>query len=182
MTTPIDELKKEHRVIERVLTVLESLSRRLETNDPVDPETLARAREVIVGFGDRCHHAKEEHALFPALASKRSIIEWGPVRILTSEHEAGRKLMSDLARAIEQMASNEAYGRAGAHRAIDTYTRMLRRHIAKEEDILFPLAETLLSDEEAVALQRQFDAVERDLGSAHERFEADVNALEAALA
>lgn len=181
MPTPTDELRDEHRIIERVLTVLETSAARLHAGEAVSPETLARAREIIIGFGDSCHHAKEERALFPVIAAKRAIIRRGPVQILTSEHAAGRTLMADLARGIEEMSNGDAHGGATALKAITSYTRMLRRHIEKEEDILFPLADSLLTDAETASMREQFEAVERDIGPAHERYVAEVAALEATL-
>ncbi len=179
MPTPTDELRDEHRIIERVLTVLETSAARLHAGEAVAPETLARARQIIIGFGDSCHHAKEERALFPVIAAKRAIIRRGPVQILTSEHAAGRTLMADLARGIDEMANGA--GGATALKAITSYTRMLRRHIEKEEGILFPLADSLLTEAETASMREQFEAVERDIGPAHERYAAEVAALEATL-
>jgi hemerythrin-like domain-containing protein len=179
MTKPLDDLKHEHRLIERVLAVLERVTEQLERNEKVSPEILAQGLEFVRGFADGCHHAKEEHGLFPTLASKSPTIEGGPVRVLTADHDAGRKLMRDLEHGIEAMRGGRPEGASAARQALRTYTHMLRRHIAKEEEILFPLSEGLLTDEDEQALEAHFERVEAKTGAgAHERFEALVRGLE----
>jgi len=180
MKKAIEDLKHEHRLIERVLVVLEGAAQKLERGEEVSPERLAQALAFVRGFADGCHHAKEEQALFPLLASKGPTLESGPVKVLSAEHEVGRKLMSDLAKAIDAMREGKTEGQQAARTTIETYTRMLRRHIAKEEDILFLLAESLISADEAKGLEERFEEVERETGEgAHQRFEAIVQTLEA---
>ncbi len=53
-----------------------------------------------------------------------------------------------------------------------SYVLLLRAHIQKEDNILFPMAARLMSEEEQAALLKQFDVVESDhMGTGtHERF------------
>jgi hemerythrin-like domain-containing protein len=56
---------------------------------------------------------------------------------------------------------------------------MMRKHIAKEEDIVFPLAKTLISAREADLLAEQLEAVEEEMGEdAHELYRGIVESLE----
>jgi hemerythrin-like domain-containing protein len=182
MSRPIDDLKHEHQLIKRALTALESASSRLGAGGAVAPDLLDDAREFVRGFADACHHGKEEHALFPLLASKNETLKTGPVKMLTSEHEAGRELMRQLGDATEGMRDGREGAAAGAQRALELYTRMLRRHIEKEEEILFPLAEQHIASEDEADLMRRFDEVEERMGAdAHERYETIVHRLEDAL-
>ncbi|MDP3769147.1 MAG: hemerythrin domain-containing protein, partial [Dehalococcoidia bacterium] len=154
---------------------------RLGQNEYVSPELLAEALEFVRGFADGCHHAKEEQGLFPLLSNKRTTLEHGPVKVLSADHEAGRKLMRDLEGAVADMRAGKPGGRRAARKAIVTYAGMLHRHIAKEEDIVFPLAAALMTSREAEQLEDEFERVERDQGpEAHERFEAMVRQMEAA--
>lgn len=182
MIAPLEDLRHDHRLIERVIAVLERASQQIDAGEEVSPDTLEQAREFVRGFADGCHHAKEEHALFPALSAKNPAIEFGPVRVLTEDHDAGRMLMADLEVAIGLMRRGDAGGALAARKAMVTYTHMLRRHIAKEEEILFPLSDGLLTEADAEALTEQFEHVEHETGpGAHERFEALVAELESAV-
>ena len=70
MVKALEDLKHEHRLIERVLAVLERTTQQLERDGHVSPETLERGLTFVRGFADGCHHAKEEHGLFPVLARR----------------------------------------------------------------------------------------------------------------
>ena len=182
MNRPLEDLKHEHRLIERALAVLERAAEALERGEQVSPDVLAQALAFVRGFADGCHHAKEEHGLFPLLASKNPTIQFGPVRVMLSEHEMGRAHIADLAGAVEEMRAGHAEGRQAARAAIAGYTALLRDHIAKEEDVLFQLAVGLMDEADTKELAEQFDEVERETGpGAHERFEALVEELEEAL-
>jgi hemerythrin-like domain-containing protein len=101
--------------------------------------------------------------------------------MLTSEHEAGRELMRQLAEATDGMRKGREGATAEARRALELYTRMLRRHIEKEEEILFPLAEQHIAPEDEADLVQRFDEVEERMATgAHERYEGIVRRLEEA--
>ena len=175
----IDDLQHEHEAIGRVLTVLEGQLAGAGEGLPFDTAVLRGSLEFLRGFADRCHHGKEEAALFPLLAAKSPIMETGPVKVLTGEHEAGRHLLRELEAALPGLDTKEPRSVHKARRAIELYTRMLRRHIAKENGIVFVLARSLLSEEDAEALERRFEAIEEEMGAgAHERFEALIAQLE----
>ena len=104
------------------------------------------------------------------------------MRVLTADQEAGRALMRDLEGGIEAMRRGQSEGASEARKALKLYTHMLRRHIAKEEEILFPLSEGLLTGEDAKNLEEHFERVEAQSGAAaHERYEALARELEAAV-
>ncbi|RPJ01063.1 MAG: hypothetical protein EHM39_03845, partial [Chloroflexi bacterium] len=60
-------LMDEHRVIERVLTALESAARRVEAGQALRPDFFVDAADFIRGFADGCHHMKEEGVLFKTM-------------------------------------------------------------------------------------------------------------------
>ena len=181
MSKPLEDLEHDHRLIERVLVVLERAQQRFECGEDVSPDLLALALSFVRGFADGCHHAKEEQGLFPVLSRKGPMIEHGPVKVLSADHEAGRKLMADLERAIAAMREGKAEGRTEASTAIAVYTNMLRAHIDKEEQVLFRIAETLITEEEAKSLEEHFERLEEQTGAgAHERYEALVEEMEVA--
>ena len=89
---PIGPLMIEHRLIERLLTLMAREFKRIKDNTEVDPEFafvdpvfIDTAVDFIRTYADRCHHGKEEDLLFKALAGKD----------LAPEH---RQTMDDLIR------------------------------------------------------------------------------------
>jgi hemerythrin-like domain-containing protein len=175
-----EDLSHEHELIRRMISVMEALSAELQAGTPGIAGDLREAIRFVRGFADKCHHGKEEKLLFPLIASKNQTVASMPVRILTSEHDAGRTLIRELEDALMAIEAGDATALAKAAQALTLYTRMLRKHIDKEEDVVFPLARTLISEEEADLLAEQFEAVEEEMGpAAHETFRAILESLEA---
>lgn len=179
MTTATEILRREHDAILLMLEATEVLAGRLETGEPVEPRLLEGTLEFFRLFADQCHHGKEEDLLFPKLVEKGMPREMGPIGVMLQEHDQGRALV----RQMGQAAGDYKQGRpdAGAHwaQAARGYTLLLREHIAKENDILFVMAERMLSAEEQRVLAAEFERAEEEKMGAgtHERLHAQMNQL-----
>ncbi len=165
------ELRHEHEVILRALAVLERAAARLAAGRPLDEAALADLVRLCRTFADRCHHGKEEDTLFPLLRAKGV---GSPLAVFLEEHEEGRGYL----RTVEGAAP--AAERAAAARR---YVGLLRDHIERENGVLFPMADEVLSPEEHAELARRYAEVEaRVVGpGVHERLLADLDRLEAAI-
>jgi hemerythrin-like domain-containing protein len=164
------ELRHEHEVILRALAVLERAGEALATGAAVDETALAELVGLIRTFADTCHHGKEEQQLFPLLREKSVGDVLTP---FLQEHEEGRAYLRTLA------GPGPAPARAAAARR---YAGMLRDHIAREDGVLFPMADAVLSAEEHDELARRYAEVEqRVVGpGGHAPLLATLDRLEAA--
>lgn len=144
-------LRHEHEVFLRALALLEGLGRGLETGTPVDRAALAWLTDFFRTVADRCHHSKEEQHLFPALERHGVPREGGPVGVMLYEHELGRAFLRAMAEGDDATIAE----------AIGNYSALLRAHIDKENEILFPIADQVLSEEEQRAIVQAFDALEQ---------------------
>jgi hemerythrin-like domain-containing protein len=149
-----DILMDEHRVIEQVLTCLEKLADRCEATEVIDRASALKALAFFRNFADRCHHGKEEGHLFPLLEARGFVRQSGPTGVMLHEHEEGRSLLAAMASAVEQDAPREFARQARA------YVGLLREHIHKEDQCLFPMAAAVLSGADAEALAQRFEHVE----------------------
>ena len=145
------DLRHEHEVILQALAVLERVAERLAAGQPVSDSTLADLAQFLQTFADRCHHAKEEDQLFPAMRAKGAgdILD-----VFEEEHEEGRRYLHTLT-----SAASRAERAAAARR----YVAMLRGHIDRENEALFPMADGLFTAEEHGALARAYAEVELHL-------------------
>jgi len=179
MTSPIDMLMHEHRLIEQVLDALERFTSSPRSVGAEDREVLGRFVEFFKTFADRCHHGKEEDLLFQALKRYGLPAGPGPVSVMLEEHEVGRELVGRLVAlaAGKGPLSEEESSRLRVASA--DYTMLLRQHIQKEDQILYPLALNVLPVEALDALAGKFERFEReDMGEGmHEKMHALADSL-----
>ena len=171
MTTATQTLRNEHDAILSMLDATEEAARQLGAGEAVEPRVLDGLLEFFRLFADRCHHGKEEDLLFPKLEEKGMARQMGPIGVMLHEHEQGRALVRQMAEAAAdyQRKTSGAAGRWAE--AAQGYTSLLREHIAKENNILFVMAERMLTEVEQQELAAQFEVAEQEKMGAgtHER-------------
>ncbi len=174
-----ETLRHEHDAILKMLDATEEVARRLQANEPVGGEILDGLLEFFREFADHCHHGKEEEVLFPFLEQKGMPREGGPIDVMLLEHEQGRALVRGMADAAAAYHKGESAAGQRWANAASGYVYLLREHIDKENNVLFVLAERLLSSEEQARLARQFETIELEKMGAgtHERLHASMNEL-----
>ena len=106
MSTPIEILRREHRVIERALRTLDGICIKLQRGIEVPPETLSRLIDFIQTYADGFHHGKEEAHLFPALERNEVPCDGGIIGMMLEEHEAGRAFIAELKDAAKCYAAS----------------------------------------------------------------------------
>lgn len=170
--TATETLVEEHGLIQKVLDWGEAELERIAAGGRPDSGGLLRAVDFFRNFADRCHHAKEEAALFRRLVQKGMPRDGGPIAVMLHEHEQGRAHVAALAAAIEGAARGEAGAVTALREHLGGTIALLRAHIDKEDRILYPMADRLLAREDQEWLQREFARVEREETGAgvHEKY------------
>ena len=153
MTTDLNQKKNitralvdEHRLILRMITLLERNAALTATGRYSNWKFYLDGVDFIRNFADRFHHAKEEDVLFEALVKNGMPRENSPIAAMLMEHDQGRIFVM----AMETATLEALDGGAGRERIIAdnalAYAALLREHIAKEDEILYPLAERVIPD------------------------------------
>jgi hemerythrin-like domain-containing protein len=155
-THPVDDLSAEHRVIETILAALEREAKALADGAGLRTGWLREAVSVLREFADLCHHGKEEELLFPELIRSGLPADSGPVAVMKHEHVEGRALLQRLDEAVARGDRGETGNAIGA------YVWLLRQHIWKEDNVLFPHARQTLPADVVAQLRSRFDAFERE--------------------
>ncbi len=175
-----DILMQEHRLIERVLDALETAAGHLVRGHEVRPGFFLDAAAFIAGFADGVHHHKEEDVLFGAMGGPASPEAGGVVEMMLDEHQEARFLSRGIREAARSLEAGDDTVRVQLVMNAQRYVALLRDHIEKEDEILFPMADELLSPEEQSQLIRGIERIEREEASAGapERFRALAEKLE----
>jgi hemerythrin-like domain-containing protein len=175
-----DVLTEEHRVIEHVLNTLEIGVNRLESGQPVRPEFFLSATDFIRGFADGCHHQNEEGVLFKRMEEQGIPVQGCPLGVMLTEHELGRQYTHALRSAAQSMISGDLSANQRAIQSARSYVALLRQHIYKEDNILFPMADDVIPVEQQASVWDDFDHIEHaETGEGiHEKYLALAKALE----
>jgi hemerythrin-like domain-containing protein len=168
----VDRLIAEHDIIQRALAVLEKVVASIESGKPVPAEFPQWAPRFFSQFADKCHHAKEEDLFFPLLKERGIPEEGGPIGVMLHEHDVGR----DCVRRMREASEADVFDGAKFAAAAKEFIPMLQQHIFKENNVLFKMAEMVLSDVDDSEMDDKFAEVEqqRDLTGMHERYDAEV--------
>jgi len=179
-----DVLKDEHRGVERMLAIVEAAGKRLEAGGDVPADLYLNAVDFFRGFTDGCHHAKEEEKLFPALEQRGILREGGPIGVMLAEHERGRAYVRAMAEAAGRYSKGDKSAAPVLIQNGRNYVELLRQHIAKEDRVLFPMADKVLSGAEQTQLFEAFETIERERTGPgeHERYHHVLDELERVVA
>ncbi|MBI4870118.1 MAG: hemerythrin domain-containing protein [Candidatus Riflebacteria bacterium] len=156
---PIQILMNEHRLIERTLTALWAYAEQVGT-PAAAPADLSRFVQFIRQFADAYHHGKEEEILFAEMVACGFPKEMGPIGVMLAEHDEGRRQVAILAEEAAQIASGATGNPARITSAARAYVSLLQQHIYKEDNILYPMAETHLPPEVMQRVMAAFEAFE----------------------
>ena len=161
MTPAIETLTNEHRVIERVLGSLESFALEGGLVRPDARALVADYGRFFREFADRIHHAKEEDRLFVAMVEAGFPRESGPIAVMLAEHVVGRSHVGGLVEVGAGQGELSGPERARVAGHAEEYVPLLRAHIQKEDNILYPMALRHVAPARIEALGEEFEALER---------------------
>jgi hemerythrin-like domain-containing protein len=176
---PTDILTDEHRVIEQVLECLGKIVERSESDGKLDGQSARDAVSFLRSFADRCHHAKEEDHLFPAMEARGLPREGGPTGVMIYEHEQARHRIRKMDENIEAASQGDpAALRKFTHHA-RAYCNLLWNHIEKEDQCLYTMANQAFTDDDQRQLLLAFQKVEaEEIGAGvHEKYVSIANGL-----
>ncbi|MEI6275200.1 MAG: hemerythrin domain-containing protein [Prolixibacteraceae bacterium] len=162
MTTATQNLENDHIHILKLIDVMEAMVK-------LPDAEIAHLEEVVSlirKFADGLHHAKEENLLFPLMAEKGFSLQQGPVAVMLTDHEEGRKFVRGMDEHIQLYKSGQLSALNLVYANMAGYNDLLRNHISKENNILFRMADNAFTSEDQKSLLTLFSIL--DSGSGNE--------------
>jgi hemerythrin-like domain-containing protein len=154
----IAQLKAEHVSLREKLAGLFSLSEKIENG--IDPEqAFSQLKKEVVVFKEELdpHSEREESVLFPMLGAYIGTTT-GPIAVMEYEHEQAKSFIKTfLAGAESEPISPEKV--KDLAELIKNAHHILTDHFTKEENVLFMMAERMLSDEEKEEMHRRIQEI-----------------------
>lgn len=157
-------LEQEHQTIHKVAAAMSVVADRLDEGQAVDSAVLRDFSSFLHHFSEECHHAKEERFLFPLLEARGIPASGCPLAVLNHEHQKGRALLTQLDDSIQVFASTGA-DKNGLVLTLRDLVRLYIGHMWKEDYLLLPMADKVLSDQDQAKLCDDFASIEKELGS-----------------
>ncbi len=156
----LQTMMAEHQIILGFLDELDRQQAKIEAQLTSD---IGPSLEVVGSNGEYLlsaenHHLREEQVLFPAIEMLGIV---GPPRAMAQEHE----LLRPAKRAIVYLAGPEGQHDSSGFiedlvAKISYLTSMLRSHIAKEDQVLYPMAyQAIQNSSEWEQMKRACDAI-----------------------
>jgi hemerythrin-like domain-containing protein len=153
MTEAIKNLINEHRIISQKLQDTNELFADVSEGKKNSSEIIDNI-EFFKKYADQLHHHKEEEILFPAMIKKNEMAGQGIIAEMLENHEDFRKMLSEINTQVQENNIEAAYEK------FRVYHEALLDHIAVEDDEVFHMAETLLSEEELENIFFKFKDIE----------------------
>jgi hemerythrin-like domain-containing protein len=155
MSRAIEKLKYEHEIILQATSHLNKLLPYVK--ERAFQKEVTDLLELFKEYIDLCHNRKEEAVLFFELANSGVSKDDSPVGVLAEEHQQERKLLVQM---TESFVNKNDY--ASFTNSSKEYIELIKTHVFKENNLLFPIAENVFSKEKQDDVSKQFEKYEEN--------------------
>lgn len=171
-------LMVEHRVIEQVIGAMKHQLERIRCGADVEVHTIDECVDFLRVYADRTHHGKEEDILFRWLGSRPLTLDHRVLlEELMDEHAVARQATTDLAEAGRLHRHGDASSLTALSTGLTTLVELYPVHIAKEDEVFFPLVRGYVNGDEEEALLGEFREFDRQM--IHEKYRSLARSLAA---
>ena len=166
---PIGPLMVEHRLIERMIALVDREAKRIRATGKVDTDFVLSAIDFIRLYADRCHHGKEEEILFRDLAKKKMSPEHRALMDeLIREHVHGRNLVRKLVEAKDLYVNGYAEALPHIARELKALVEFYPGHIETEDKRFFFPCLAYFTQAEQDRMLEEFHSFDRNM--IHEKY------------
>ena len=165
MNTCVETMMQEHELIVEVLASLQAMADKLGAGEEVPRQDIADFGRFFRDFADKCHHGKEEDRLFVKMMEVGFPRDNGPLAVMFSEHDAGRKEVRGLIAIGSGSGPLSSSERAKVLNSVGEFVPLLYAHIQKENNILYPMAQNAIPPEEFKRLDESCKAFDREISA-----------------
>ena len=153
-------LTKEHENILKVAEDLENECNSIEQGKEIDKGFFKESIDFIRNYADKFHHAKEEDILFKEFNEQvekdPGCVHCNPVEQMLIEHDEGRKFVKGMGEALEKSDRKKLIENARG------YINLIREHIFKEDNILYPMADEAIDEKIEGIMLDKFRKIEKE--------------------
>lgn len=180
---PIDILLDEHKLVERVFSIIEKVRDKLEDEKEVPATVFWKIVEFVRGYADVIHHSKEEDILFEQMREHDTDLPddvQDDIAVLIEEHITALDLANEMHKGIRAYHRGTPEARTNILKSVKEYLEIMQPHFQREEDEVFPAMVDVLSQGEKEKMKKDFERFDKILGGkdVHRRYKEMVEELE----
>lgn len=157
-------LSEEHQNILKVIDVVLEECEQMENGNEINSSFFKDVIYFIKNYADGFHHAKEENILFKTMLDDPENMHCNPIPVMLHEHDEGRNYVKGMENALLINDVKKLIENASG------YGYLMQEHIYKEDNILYPMAEEGLNDEQKLNVEKQYRNV-----SSRDFFKTDIS-------
>jgi hemerythrin-like domain-containing protein len=170
---PRGPLMIEHRLIEKMIAVINDQISVMRNQDRVNAVFIDAAVDFIRVYADKTHHGKEESILFRDLAAKKiSAEDKAAMEELVEEHRYARKTVAEMVQAKDDCLAGRKEALKIVLDKLTILTEFYPEHIRREDEVFFPDTEKYFTREEQDAMLQEFWEFDRKM--IHEKYKSVV--------
>jgi hemerythrin-like domain-containing protein len=154
-------MMEEHQYILRMLAVVRKACYRILKGEEINYQDFEQMVDFIRNYADAHHHGKEEKLLFNEMVTHlgdlgKKLITHG----MLVEHDSGRLFIQELVAALDRVMAGDDMSRLDVIANAIGYTHLLKRHIDKEDTVVYTFAQRQLSADIMDKVNRATDEFE----------------------
>jgi hemerythrin-like domain-containing protein len=157
---PIEDLMREHGLLNRLLLIYEEIIHRIDSNRPFDHNDLKSAVTIMKTFIEEYHEKDEEEFIFPLFKQAKKHVRL--VDTLLEQHEAGRKITKEVLNIINSHETLSKKNKKKIANLLKKFVRMYRVHEAREDTVLYPALHFMMSKKEYEEMGEKFEQKEKE--------------------
>lgn len=158
-TTAVEDLMREHGLLNRILIIYDEIIRRHKTNEYIDNEIVLTSAYIIRTFVEDYHEKMEEDYVFPVFIEKNVFVDL--INELRNQHELGRKLTDEIIN--QSLTVIKVDNAEKIVKSMLLFNQMYRIHEAREDTIVFPEFKKLITKKYYEELGEKFEHTEEQI-------------------
>jgi CheY-like chemotaxis protein len=168
----VDILMEEHNTILRMTAVLEGIARLIETGK-VPQGILDWCGSMAFMLDSEMHHRKEDAfitlfiekvILLQGESPKAKLFSRSSLAQIDEEHKELIRLVKNMIEDIHAYSKREVWAGVALKTTLESYTKLLREHMFREDKLLFPLSRKYLDLNDMGKLIGEFRKIEESIG------------------
>lgn len=164
---PMKKLVDEHVLIKRWVALIPEVVKNLDVESEEGRQLILDGLDFIKSYADKYHHAKEEDILFKYFDENLDIL-----KVIHEDHTQGRSHVKAIFEALDRR------DKAVIADHLNAYGELLKEHITKENEIMYPWMDRHLSVTQVGELFSKFNETDEQIGFSVTKYEAFINKLE----